>query len=70
VQAYAPSARKGFAISSVPSVGETSITAVPLHTCKEQNRAYNVQISSSKAHEKATSHIPKVIYLAVVLKIA
>lgn len=30
---YTPSAwMKGFAISSVPSVGETSMTVAPLHT--------------------------------------
>ena len=30
---YSPSVRKGFAISSVPLVGATSMTAVPLQTC-------------------------------------
>ena len=33
---YAPSGWiKGLAISSVPSTGDTSITAVPLQTCSE-----------------------------------
>lgn len=39
---HAPSGwTNGLAISSVPSVGETSITAVPLQTCNRRIKRYN-----------------------------
>ncbi|KAF5934967.1 hypothetical protein HYC85_026096 [Camellia sinensis] len=37
---------KGFVISSIPSVGDTSITAVPLHTCNRTNNKYLTKNSS------------------------